>query len=72
MTPTTTLDAAIDAAENKVDITWKGDMRAFSKALISKLLEGMEKPDWFTTDEDCGWDAALDDLRRMAGLEYEV
>jgi hypothetical protein len=80
-----TLDAAIEAAQKA---TWKhyrfpnnafqsnigaGD-RTYARALIAKLLEGMEKekPDWFTTDEDCGWDAAISDLRLRVGLEYEV
>jgi hypothetical protein len=48
------------------------DLAAEVRALIAKLLEGMERPDWFTTDEDCGWDAAISDLRLRVGLEYEV
>jgi hypothetical protein len=67
----TTLDAAIEAAMDKVDITWKGDMRAFSKALIAKLIEGMEPPAWFSVEEDSGFDFALTEIRRRAGLEVE-
>jgi hypothetical protein len=74
MTDNTTLDAAILSGMMAVGGHQTNDdqRRTYARALIAKLLEGMEKPDWFTTDEDCGWDAALDDLRRMAGLEYEV
>jgi hypothetical protein len=46
-----------------------GETKKFVGGIIAKLLEGMERPDWFTTDEDCGWDAALTEIRRRAGLE---
>jgi transposase-like protein len=73
MTDNTTLDAAIDAADHKVKERYdQKQKRRHARALIAKLLEGMEKPEWFTTDEDCGWDAAISDLRLRVGLEYEV
>jgi hypothetical protein len=75
-----TLDAAIDAAGGAIakgrnivrPVKVTKAQRTYARALIAKLLEGMEKPDWFTTDEDCGWDAAISDLRLRVGLEYEV
>jgi hypothetical protein len=44
MTDTPELYAAIDAAMEAVDITWNGDIRAFSRALIGKLIESLEEP----------------------------
>ncbi len=71
-----TLDAAINAAQEQVYNNQERVVdpldRTYARALIAKLLEGMEKPDWFTTDEDCGWDAAISDIRLQVGLEYEV
>ena len=78
MTNTTDLDAAIDAAHTEAaqisTNDWHGYDVLYARALIAKLLEGMERerPEWFTTDEDCGWDAAISDLRLRVGLEYEV
>ncbi len=64
------LDAAINYADHKVkELYDQKQKRRHARALIAKLIEGMEKPDWFTTDEDCGWDAALTEIRRRAGIE---
>jgi hypothetical protein len=73
----TTLDAAIITAQEQVYNNQERVVdpldRTYARALIAKLIEGMEqdRPDWFTTDEDCGWDAALTEIRRRAGLEVE-
>ena len=68
-----TLDAAIKAAHTEAAQTSTNDWHEYdvlyARALIAKLLEGMERPDWFGVDEDCGWDAALTEIRRRAGLE---
>jgi hypothetical protein len=75
MTDNTTLDAAIEAAENEVDITWKGDMRAFFKAGIAKLIEGMDGNDLSVLPSIhpaavvWGYNAALTEIRRRAGIE---
>jgi len=61
-------DLPNDAFQNNIGA---GD-RTYARALIAELLRGMEPPEWFTTDEDCGWDAAISDLRLRVGLEYEV
>jgi hypothetical protein len=45
--------------------------RTYARALIAELLRGMEPPEWFTTDEDCGFNAAITEIRRRAGLEVE-
>jgi hypothetical protein len=76
MTDNTTLDAAIVAAQELVYNNHERVVdpldRTYARALIAKLIEGMERPDWFTTEEDIGWDAAISELSLMTGLEYEV
>jgi hypothetical protein len=82
MTDNTTLDAAIEdahAAANTRDgfpPDWReqsnvdGD-RTYARALIAKLLEGMISPDedHYWTD---GYNAALTEIRRRAGMEQEI
>jgi hypothetical protein len=67
-----TLDAAIEAGlkainygESKVTAT------KFLRAAIAKLIEGMEPPAWFSVEEDSGFDFALSEIRRRAGIEGE-
>jgi hypothetical protein len=74
MTDTTTLDAAIEAAYQKmwptsfyVNIT--DSSRTYARALIAKLLEGMDGMK--NHKEAAGYDAALTEIRRRAGLEVE-
>ncbi len=72
MTDNTTLDAAINYADHKVKERYdQKQKRRHARALIAKLLEGMEKPDWFGVDENywSGRDAALTEIRRRAGIE---
>jgi hypothetical protein len=79
MTDTTTLDAAIKFADNslcdfngwpehKFEVS-EAD-RTYARALIAKLIEGMVEQDF---DACCqfsvGWNAALTEIRRRAGLE---
>ncbi|MCA3080555.1 MAG: hypothetical protein ING71_17405 [Rhodocyclaceae bacterium] len=71
MTDNTTLDAAIEAAENDVDITWKGDMRAFSKALIAHLFTNLEPPEGATCYEVDLFNDAKRALLKAAALEVE-
>ena len=76
MTNTLELDRAIDAAKRQLtaqSIRDAGWDFAFARALVSELLRGMEPPEWFTTDEDCGFNAALAEIKRRAGIvEGEV
>jgi hypothetical protein len=75
MTDNTDLDAAIEAAGDAIQGKgWSPRSRTYARALIAKLLEGMEKPDWFGVDENywSGRDAALTEIRRRAGLEVEL
>ena len=67
------IDAAIRAAEVAVWgfspetlHPWKREM---ARALIAKLLEGMERPTH--PDEADGYNAALTEIRRRAGLEVK-
>lgn len=76
MTDNTTLDAAIEAALRAADMSTRPQSihRKFSKALIAKLLEGMEaEVQGGHSDEqlhfDCGYIAALAEIRRRAGIE---
>ena len=66
------INAAIRAAEmavwgNSPEVLhpWKREM---ARALVAELLRGMEPPEWFTTDEDCGFNAALAEIKRRAGI----
>ncbi len=63
MTDTTTLDAAIEAAEDATEgMPYLGNVsnhdRTYARALIAKLLEGMDGPE-------------STEIRRRAGLEVE-
>ncbi len=80
MTDNTTLDAAIEAACKEVNIGRADGFhefdRTYARALIAKLLEGMEPeaaPLQKELDEawDYGFLAALTEIRRRAGLEVE-
>jgi hypothetical protein len=76
MVTTTTLDAAIEAAEDATEgMPYLGNVsnhdRTYARAMIAKLLEGMElenderrDPDW-----TYGYNAALTEMRRRAGIE---
>jgi hypothetical protein len=67
----TTLDAAIEAACKEVNIGRPNGFqefdRAYARALVAKLLEGMEAGD--RGDFGYGYDTALTEIRRRAGLE---
>ena len=68
MTPTTTLDAAINFADHKVkELYDQKQKRRHARALIAKLLEGMEPRD--RGDFGYGYDTALTEIRSMVGLE---
>ena len=64
------LDSAIAAADHKVrdryDLKQK---RRHARTLIRELLRGMEPPEWFTTEEDSGWNQAIDAVLGRVGLE---
>jgi hypothetical protein len=67
------LDSAIAAADHKVrdryDLKQK---RRHARTLIAELLREMEPPEWFTAEEDSGWDQAIHDILGRAGIEeYE-
>ena len=73
MTENSTLDAAIDAAHTEAaqisTNDWHGYDVLYARALIAKLLEGMD-----TQERDpvsYGHNAALAEIRRRAGLEVE-
>jgi hypothetical protein len=82
----TTLDAAIEAAGNaiveaasarlkrRVDIVRPVKptkaQRTYARALIAKLIEGMDPGNTSDPWED-GYNAALNDLRKIAGLEVK-
>lgn len=66
------LDRAINAADHKVkELYDQKQKRRHARALVAELLLDMEPPEWFTTDEDCGFNAALAEIKRRAGLEGE-
>ena len=46
------------------------DREAF-RAGVAELLRGIEPENWFGVEENCGFNAALDEIRRRAGLEGE-
>jgi hypothetical protein len=68
MTPTT-LDAAIEAALAQTgfpDGPPTEHNRTYARALIAKLLEGMDRPE---REQRHGYNAALTEIRRRAGIE---
>jgi hypothetical protein len=69
MTDNTTLDAAIEAALRAADMSTRPQSihRKFSKALIAKLLEGMDRHEGFSGFWYDGYRAALDDLQKISG-----
>ena len=69
MTDNTTLDAAIEAALRAADMSTRPQSihRKFSKALIAKLIEGMERHEGFNGFWYDGYRAALDDLQKISG-----
>jgi hypothetical protein len=72
MTDNTTLDAALQAADTAIGFEGYETTdvhRTYARALIAKLLEGMEPdPDpWGSSYED-----ALTEIRRRAGLEEKI
>jgi len=73
MTDNTTLDAAIDAACKEVNIGRADGFqefdRTYARALIAKLIEGMDSEYAFGFEE--GFNAALTEIRRRAGIEGE-
>ena len=73
MTDTPHLDRAIRTAEIAVlggspELLhpWK---REIARALIASLLEGMDLNTWTATEENEGYNAALDAVRKRAGIE---
>jgi hypothetical protein len=46
--------------------------RVHFQAAISKLLDGLEPPEWFSVAEDCGYGMAITELKRIAGIEEEA
>lgn len=76
MTDNTTLDAAIEAACKEVNIGRADGFqefdRTYARALIAKLLEGAELTDTPMYDDWAkGYQDALTEIRRRAGLEVE-
>jgi hypothetical protein len=75
MTDNTTLDAAIEAADHKVkELYDQKQKRRHARALIAKLIEGMEPPimhDRIHPGIKHGFDFAITEIRRRAGLEVE-
>jgi hypothetical protein len=69
------LDAAINYADHKVkELYDQKQKRRHARALIAKLLEGMEaEVQGGHSDEqlhfDCGYIAAITEIRRRAGIE---
>jgi hypothetical protein len=75
----TTLDAAINAAQEQVYNNHERVVdpldRTYARALIAKLIEGMEPPimhDRIHPGIKQGFDFAITEIRRRAGLEYEA
>ncbi len=72
----TTLDAAIEVADHKVkELYDQKQKRRHARALIAKLLEGMEPPllgDKPHPALTIGFNVALTEIRRRAGLEDKV
>jgi hypothetical protein len=76
MTNTTTLDAAILSGMMAVGGHPTNDeqRRTYARALIAKLLEGMDGKDFPPITPRgmvYGYNAALTEMRRRAGLEVE-
>ena len=79
MTDTTTLDAAILVAQEQVYNNQERVVdpldRTYARALIAKLLEGMDGRDTRVLSEIhpaavvWGYNAALTEIRRRAGIE---
>ncbi len=73
-----TLDAAIEAAlvaHKMAPEACNDQMRAFARALIAKLLEGMDGKDFPPITPRgmvYGYNAALTEVRRRAGIEGET
>jgi hypothetical protein len=65
----TTLDAAINYADHKVkELYDQKQKRRHARALIAKLLEGMEQEAVFARSYQHGYNDALTEIRRRAGL----
>ena len=63
------LDRAINAADHKVkELYDQKQKRRHARALVVELLRRMEPPEWFTTDEDCGFNVALAEIKHRAGI----
>jgi hypothetical protein len=71
MNDNTTLDAAIGAAQEQVYNNQERVVdpldRTYARALIAKLLEGMEMAE--LSHWHAGFNAALTEIRRRAGIE---
>lgn len=83
MTDTTTLDAAIvtkeldaalQAASDAIEGQgWSPRSHIYAIAMIAKLLEGMDFPEWIeSSGNQIGYNAAITEIRRRAGLEVEL
>jgi len=73
----TTLDAAIEAAlvaHKMAPEACNDQMRAFARALIAKLIEGMKEDaaEKYGHPWDKFYNAALTEIRRRAGLEQDT
>jgi hypothetical protein len=71
------LDAAINYADHKVkELYDQKQKRRHARALIAKLLEGMENPieavSGSILQRQLGFNAALTEIRRRAGLEEKI
>lgn len=77
MTKTPELDRAIEAAEDATEgMPYFGNVsnhdRTYARALVAELLRGIDpENEIHSVDVRIGWDAALDEIRRRAGLEGE-
>jgi hypothetical protein len=62
------LDAAINYADHKVkELYDQNQTRRHARALIAKLLEGMDRQEGFNGFWHDGYRAALDDLQKISG-----
>lgn len=66
------LDRAIAAADHKVrnryDLKQK---RRHARTLVAELLREIKPPEWFTTEEDSGWNQAIRAALGRTGIEED-
>ena len=74
MTDTPELDRAIEVAAASIyreDVVIQDCDRTYARALVAELLRGLRRNPKPETAWDLGYDAALDDVAAVAGLEGE-